>query len=164
MDFLVTGKNHYEVIDLAAEHVSKEMAEPEGLIRLLTQISKGLHRRTTEEALGMRLKSFFLLGYLRDHPAVTQQELEGALMVDANGVVLLLNELEAAGWSVRQRDPEDRRRHLVEMTPAGSEALERAEAAREDLERELLSSMTPAERATLYQLLHKVWEAIRQPV
>ena len=164
MDAPDNGKNHGEVIDLAAVHVSKETAQPEGLIRLLIQISKGLHRRTTEEALGMRLKSFLLLSYLRDHSAVTQQELEGALWVDANGVVLLLNELEAAGWSVRQRDPEDRRRHLVEMTPAGSEALKRAEAAREDLEREMLSDMTPAERATLYDLLHKVWEAIKQPV
>jgi DNA-binding MarR family transcriptional regulator len=141
----------------------KESERPDGLIRLLTQISKGLHRRTTEEALGMRLKSFLLLSYLRDHSAVTQQELEGGLMVDANAIVLLLNELEAARWSIRRRDPEDRRRHLVEMTAAGRQALERAEKARENLEQELLTDLTPEERATLYKLLGRVWEAIQQP-
>ena len=34
-----------------------------GLIAAITQISKALHRRTTEELLGMRLKQFLLLGY-----------------------------------------------------------------------------------------------------
>src|SRR4029077_582649 len=104
-----------------------------GLVALLTQISKALHRRTTEELLGMRLKQFMLLGYVRDHGGVSPQELEKALLVDANGVVLLLNELEAAGFSVRRRDASDRRRHLVELTAAGRVAVEHAEKAREAL-------------------------------
>jgi len=78
-----------------------------GLVALLTQSSKALHRRTTEELLGMRLKQFMLLGYVRDHGGVSQHELEKALLVDANGVVLLLNELEAAGVSIRRRDAND---------------------------------------------------------
>ena len=83
--------------------MSKETDQSEpGLMRLITQISKALHRRSTEEALGMRFKSFLLLSYLRDHQAATQQELEGALLADANAVVLLLNELEAARWSIRR--------------------------------------------------------------
>ena len=143
--------------------MGKESGREDGLIRLITQISKAMHRRSTEETLGMKLKAFLLLSYLRDHPAVTQQELEGALMLDANGVVLLLNELEAARWSVRRRDPEDRRRHLVEMTPSGRQAMERAEKARENLERELVQDMSVDERATLYRLLKKVWEAVQQP-
>ena len=89
----------------------------------------------------MRFKSFLLLSYLRDHQAATQQELEGALLADANAVVLLLNELEAARWSIRRRDPDDRRRHLVEMTAAGRQALERAEQARENLEEEILPTL-----------------------
>jgi len=151
------------VIDLESVQVGKESGREDGLIRLITQISKAMHRRSTEETLGMKLKAFLLLSYLRDHPAVTQQELEGALMLDANGVVLLLNELEAARWSVRRRDPEDRRRHLVEMTPSGRQAMERAEKARENLERELVQDMSVDERATLYRLLKKVWEAVQQP-
>ncbi|HYR54288.1 MAG TPA: MarR family winged helix-turn-helix transcriptional regulator [Methylomirabilota bacterium] len=131
-----------------------------GLVALLTQISKALHRRTTEELLGMRLKQFMLLGYVRDHGGVSQQELEKALLVDANGVVLLLNELEAAGFSMRRRDANDRRRHLVELTAAGRVAVERAEKARESLEDEILGDFSPEERATLRKLLRRVLEGL----
>jgi DNA-binding MarR family transcriptional regulator len=131
-----------------------------GLIALMNQISKALNRRASEELLGMRLKLFMLLGYVRDHPGVSQQELETALLMDANGVVLLLNELEAAGWSVRKRDPHDRRRHLVELTEAGRVAVEHAEKGRDSLEDEVLADLSPEERATLQKLLRRVLDGV----
>jgi len=131
-----------------------------GLIALLTQINKALHRRTTEELLGMRLKQFMTLGYVRDRGSVSQQELEAAMLIDANAVVLLLNELEAAGLSVRKRDPHDRRRHLVEITEAGKAAVARAEKAREGLEEEILVDLSPEERATLAKLLRRVMDGL----
>jgi DNA-binding MarR family transcriptional regulator len=127
-----------------------------GLIALLIQINKALHRRTSEELLGMRLKSFLLLGYVRDRGAVSQQELETGLLMDANSVVLLLNETEAAGFSVRKRDPADRRRHMVELTDAGKAAVVRAEKAREGIEDEVLSDLSPDERMALRKLLKRV--------
>lgn len=144
--------------------VKMESGSDIGLIGLITQISKALHRRTSEELLGMRLKAFLLLGYVRDHGngGVSQQELETALLIDANSVVLLLNELEAAGLSVRKRDPHDRRRHLVELTASGRVAVERAEKARESLEDEILSNFSGEERTALRKLLRRVLEALLQ--
>src|SRR5467141_1223470 len=127
-----------------------------GLVSLLTQLQKALHRRSSEELLGMRLKPYMTLGYIRDHPGVTQQELEGALFIDANSVVLILNEPEAAQFSVRRRDPNDRRRHIVELTAAGRRALDRADKARESLEDEVLKDLSPDERKTLRRLLERV--------
>ncbi len=127
-----------------------------GLIALLIQINKALHRRTSEELLGMRLKQFLLLGYVGDRGAVSQQELETGLVMDANSVVLLLNETEATGWSVRKRDPADRRRHMVELTDAGKLAVERAEKAREGIEDEVLSDLSVEERKALRKLLKRV--------
>jgi len=127
-----------------------------GLIALLIQINKALHRRTSEELLGMRLKQFLLLGYVGDRGAVSQQELETGLVMDANSVVLLLNETEATGWSVRKRDPADRRRHMVELTDAGKLAVERAEKAREGIEDEVLSDLSADERKALRKLLKRV--------
>lgn len=135
-----------------------------GLIAMLTQLSKALHRRTSEELLGMRLKQFMALSYVRDHPGISQQELEGALLMDANSVVLLLNELETAHLVLRRRAPTDRRRHTVEVTDAGAQAYERAEKAREGLEEEILADLTPAERATLYELVRRVLDGLLQPV
>jgi DNA-binding MarR family transcriptional regulator len=131
---------------------------------LLTQLQKALHRRSSEELLGMRLKPYMALGYIREHPGTTQQELENALFLDANAVVLILNELEAARFSIRRRDPQDRRRHMVEMTAAGHRALERADKARESLEDEILGGLTPDERATLRKLVQRVVERLVQPV
>jgi DNA-binding MarR family transcriptional regulator len=131
-----------------------------GLIALLIQINKALHRRTSEELLGMRLKSFLLLGYVRDRGAVSQQELETGLLMDANSVVLLLNETEAAGFSVRRRDPADRRRHMVELTAAGRVAVERAEKAREGIEDEVLADLSPEEREALRKLLRMVLDGL----
>jgi DNA-binding MarR family transcriptional regulator len=131
-----------------------------GLIALLIQINKALHRRTSEELLGMRLKQFLLLGYVGDRGAVSQQELETGLVMDANSVVLLLNETEAAGWSVRKRDPADRRRHMVELTDAGKLAVERAEKAREGIEDEVLSDLSAEERKALRKLLKRVLEGL----
>jgi DNA-binding MarR family transcriptional regulator len=134
-------------------------ADP-GFVSLLTQVQKALNRRTGEDLLGMRFKPYMTLGYVRDHPGTTQQELESSLFMDANSVVLILNELEAAQFSIRRRDPNDRRRHIVEITPAGRRALERADRARESLEDEVLVSLSAEERKTLRSLLERVLEAL----
>lgn len=131
-----------------------------GFISLMTQIYKALNRRTGEELLGMRFKPYMTLGYIRDHPATTQQELESSLFMDANSVVLILNELEAAHFSVRRRDPDDRRRHIVEITAAGRRALERADKARESLEGDVLQALSPEERRTLRSMLERVLEGL----
>ena len=134
-------------------------ADP-GFVSLLTQVHKALNRRTGEELLGMRFKPYMTLGYIRDHSGTTQQELESALFIDANSVVLILNELEAAQFSVRRRDPNDRRRHIVEITASGRRALERADKARDTLEDEVLRSLSLEERSTLRSLLEKVLEGL----
>jgi len=108
----------------------------------------------------MRLKAFLLLGYVRDRGAVSQQELETGLLMDGNSVVLLLNETEAAGFSVRRRDPADRRRHMVELTDTGRIAIERAEKAREGIEDEVLSDLSSEERKALRKLLRRVLDGL----
>ena len=135
-------------------------AKDGGFISLLTQVHKALNRRTSEEMLGMRFKPYMTLGFIREHPGITQQEIESALFMDANSVVLILNELEAAQFSLRRRDPSDRRRHIVEITANGRRALERADKARESLEDEVLRNLSAEERKTLRTLLEKVLEAL----
>lgn len=129
-----------------------------GSMVLLTRLSRVVYRRATEAVLGMRLKEFTSLCYLRDHEQVTQQALAEVLHLDANNCVLLLNELEAAGLAERRRDPTDRRRHLVALNPAGMRALERAERALESVESEVLAALTPEERVTLRRLLSRALE------
>jgi len=144
--------------------VKKEDRQKEqGLVSLVTQLNKAIHRRSSEELLGMRVKPYIALGFIRDHPGVSQQELEAAMFMDANAVVLLLNELESARYLIRRRDPQDRRRHIIEMTSAGRHALERADKARETLEDEVLAVLSTDERVTLKKLMNRVLEGLLQP-
>ena len=141
--------------------MSVKDGRPEGgFVSLLTQIHKAFNRRTGEEVLGMRFKPYMVLGYVRDHPGLSQQELETALFLDANTVVLILNELEAGQLSVRRRDPNDRRRHIVDITAAGRKALERADKARESLEDEVLKGLSADDKKTLRRLLERVLDGL----
>jgi DNA-binding MarR family transcriptional regulator len=126
-----------------------------GSMVLLTRLNRLVYRHATEEALGMRLKQFALLSMLRDQGSVSQQALGEQMHVDANNLVLLLNDAEANGWVERRRDPTDRRRHIVVLTDAGVEALKRAEEAIEDVEDQVLGPLNAEERATLRRLLQK---------
>jgi MarR family transcriptional regulator, temperature-dependent positive regulator of motility len=129
-----------------------------GSMVLLTRLSRAVYRRSNEEVLGMRLKGYVALCYLRDRGAATQQQLGEKMMVDPNNLVLLLNELEDAGYLTRRRDPDDRRRHIVELTDAGRGAIERAEQGMESVEEEILAALSAKERATLRELLNKALE------
>jgi MarR family transcriptional regulator, temperature-dependent positive regulator of motility len=121
---------------------------------LLTRLAKQVYRRSDEAMLGMHLRLLGALSYIDDHEGcVQQQELAEAFCMDANNVVLVLNELEDRGFVARRRDPNDRRRHQVELTPAGRRALAKAERAQESVEDEVLRALEPAERAILRQLL-----------
>ena len=91
-----------------------------GSMVLLTRLAKQVYRRSNEELLGMHLRHLVALSYVHDHDGCPQQELADAFCMDANNVVLLLNELEELGYVARLRDPDDRRRHLVQLTPAGA--------------------------------------------
>jgi DNA-binding MarR family transcriptional regulator len=141
-----------------------EVAPGPGSMVLLTRLSRVVYQRATEKVLGMRLKVYTSLDYLREHEGLSQQGMAEALHIDANTCVLLLNELETAGLAERRRDPHDRRRHIVALNPAGRRALERAERALESVEDEVLGVLSAEERATLRQLLGRALEGAPRPV
>jgi DNA-binding MarR family transcriptional regulator len=124
-----------------------------GSMVLLTRLAKQVYRRSSEELLGMHLRHLIALSYLRDHDRCPQGELAEILCMDANNVVILLNELEDLDYIARRRNPADRRRHLVELTDTGRKALKSAENAQETIEDEVLHALDPEERATLWKLL-----------
>ena len=126
---------------------------------LLMRLARAVYRRSTKELLGIHIKELATLAYLRDHEESSQQALTQALMLDANSCVLLLNELETAGFAERRRGPHDRRRHIVALTTAGREALERAERAQESIEDEVLANLGPEERLALKALFSRALAA-----
>jgi DNA-binding MarR family transcriptional regulator len=134
-----------------------------GSMNLLTRLSRDVYRRATEEVIGIRLKQFIALDYLREQGGTTQQHLGETLHLDKNNCVILLNDLEEDGYVARRRDPTDRRRHLVEMTSEGEKALEEAEVKLETLEEQVIGNLTDDERGTLRDLLAKALSGVKAP-
>jgi DNA-binding MarR family transcriptional regulator len=126
-----------------------------GTLTMLSLLSKSVYRRTTESMLGMSQRRYLALNYVAEPSGISQQQLGEILCMDANNMVLLLNELEDDGLIRRERDPGDRRRHIVRLTEQGSRAFSAAQRNRESLEDEVLAALSPEERETLHQLLAK---------
>jgi DNA-binding MarR family transcriptional regulator len=127
-------------------------------MNLLTRLSRVVARRAVPELIGIKIKEFIALIYLRESGQATQQKLAETLLMDANNTVLLLNGLEDEELIARTRDPKDRRRHIVEITPKGHKALEKAERELETLEDDVLGKLDPSERDQLRDLLAKALE------
>lgn len=112
-----------------------------------------LHAESVLEPLGLRPRHLVALTVLRDRDGSTQQALASTLMMDRATVVGLLNDLEADALIERQRSPEDRRRHIVQLTDRGAKRLAKAEFALAGVEDEVLGALDARQRATLYDLL-----------
>jgi DNA-binding MarR family transcriptional regulator len=133
--------------------VAKELVASSGflLARLgLAFKSKALARIEQE---GFEAHHYSLLAVLGEGARETQATIADALALDPSRLVALLDSLEERGLIVRQRDPHDRRRHVVSITPAGKQQLQRLRSIARQLEDEFLAPLDPQERATFHELL-----------
>jgi DNA-binding MarR family transcriptional regulator len=107
----------------------------------------------TTTAHNLKPRQFQILGLLHDHGGLAQRELVQTMAVDPSILVTLLNSLEADGLVARERDPADRRRHLVTLTPAGERHLADASAAQKRTEDALFAALDTEQREQLRSLL-----------
>jgi MarR family transcriptional regulator, lower aerobic nicotinate degradation pathway regulator len=124
---------------------------------LLLKIGKVAERRSAEalKPLGLTPRHLGVLFEVQACPT-SQQALIEMVGVDPSKLVGLLNDLEADGLIVRKRDPEDRRRHIVEVSAKGSARLEDAKKVAATVEEELLAGLDTDQRAELLALLAQV--------
>lgn len=106
---------------------------------------------------GLRLWHMAVLAALADHGPHAQRELAARLAVDPSDVVKVVDELAAHGWVDRARDPGDRRRVRVTLTPEGRDALTGLTARSAEVQDAVLAPLDAAERATLHALLTRVY-------
>jgi MarR family transcriptional regulator, lower aerobic nicotinate degradation pathway regulator len=111
------------------------------------------HSHGAFEGTGLSPFHYAVLALLEEDPRETQAAIADALGYDRSHVVRLLDELEERDLVARKRDPEDRRRHVVKMTPEGRKMLAKLRAIVARLEDHFLAPLDHDERAVLHALL-----------
>ena len=99
-----------------------------------------------------------ILAVLDEGSRETQGAIADSLGYDKGQLVGLLDELEDAGLVSRQRDQADRRRQIVQMTPAGRKMLDKLRKLSAQVEDEFLTTLSEKEREQLHALLLKLAE------
>jgi DNA-binding MarR family transcriptional regulator len=110
------------------------------------------------DEIGLRPYHHAILAVLDQGSSETQGAIAEALGYDKGQLVGLLDELEEGGYVKRQRDPADRRRQIVQITPSGRKALERVRQLSQQLEDEFLATLDERERRDLQAILQRLGE------
>ena len=140
-------------INLEPPRLARELVANSGFLfaRLgLAFKSKALARVELE---GFEPNHYSVLALLAEGDRETQGTIAEALGLDPSRLVNLLDSLEERALIARHRDPLDRRRHVVRITPEGIGALDRLRALAKGLEDEFLAPLAPDDREVLQRLL-----------
>jgi DNA-binding MarR family transcriptional regulator len=137
----------------APPSVLEEHRSSPGLLLALLGQEAMRRLRDAHTAHDLKPRQFQILGLLHDHGGLAQRDLGRTMGVDPSILVTLLNPLELDGLVARERDPGDRRRHLVTLTAAGERQLASASRAQKETEDALFASLDDDQRERLRALL-----------
>lgn len=125
---------------------------------LLARAGMATKTRTLDEleAAGFGMYQYSVLALLGEGDRATQRLIASELGLDRSQLVGVLDGLEEHGLIARRRDPDDRRRHTVSLTPEGKRQLVRIRAIIAGIEGSILKALDPESRQTLHQLLERI--------
>ena len=103
-------------------------------------------------AVGLNAREFLVLAFATTEP-LSQQDIARRLAIDPTVLVGVVDELERRRLVARRRDPDDRRRYLLEVTETGAELLTKAEQAATEATNTFLNPLAKAQRNQLGELL-----------
>lgn len=146
---------------------SADAPAPRGFPDNLTAMLRltGLYRRRFQTLLaeeswvaesGVKAPTYGVLSVVKERGPVSQREVCDWLGVHASDMVELVDHLEGLGWVARRRDPTDRRRYQLTITPEGRKTLARYDAVAAQAEDSVLEPLTDVERRRLIDLVTKV--------
>lgn len=132
---------------------------------LLKQIHDALEKQANNslraDGLTMAQVGVLLMLDRAEHRQMPLKELEKALHVAQSTAAGIVSRLEQKGLVESFGDAEDRRVKVVRLSEAGAGCCRTADARMAEAERQLLSSLTEAERDFFILLLRKVRDSLQ---
>jgi DNA-binding MarR family transcriptional regulator len=130
---------------------------------LLARIGFAVKARAIDELerAGFSLYQYSVLATLGEAARETQGAIADMLGLDRGQLVGILDDLEERGLVERRRDPSDRRRHTVSLTPAGKKELARLRAIVKQIEESVLAPLDAKTRKALQDALLQVLASLR---
>src|SRR5882757_3623417 len=115
-------------------------------------------------SIGITPRQLGILTILETEGPQSQQELVSWMRLDRTTMVALVDGLEGHGFVRRERNPDDRRAYLLQITPAGRRAQQRATKLLRAAEERFLASLNQRERNQLRELLTKIATDVGRPL
>jgi DNA-binding MarR family transcriptional regulator len=125
---------------------------------LITQTAMHAHRLVTQGlgAVEARGYHYRLLATLDEFGPASQAALGRRTGIHFSDMVATINELADRELVDRAPDPDDRRRNVITLTPAGRRLLHRLDRRVAQIQDELLAPLSPPERDQLAELLGRI--------
>ena len=129
------------------------------------RLDRILRRRLADtlEPYRLSVAEYTTLSVLRDRSGLSNAQLARRSLITPQAMNEVLARLEARRLVRRRPDPEHGRIRPAELTASGRRALDRADAAVDELERELLQGLSAADRRSLSNLLASVLRVVGPP-
>ncbi len=108
------------------------------------------------EPLGLSTQQFWTIVAIAEHASGSQCELAERMRVDEATACRVLRTLGDAGLTTAIRDPGDRRRVRLELSPRGEALARRLVPVAHDIRNAIDTSISPGERAAVQAALGKV--------
>ncbi|WP_240778007.1 MarR family winged helix-turn-helix transcriptional regulator [Nonomuraea basaltis] len=105
---------------------------------------------------GLRSYHYRLLAAIEEWGPIGQADLGRSTSVDRSDVVALLGDLEQLGLIQRTVNPNNRRRNIISITPAGHKQLQALDRVVDEIQEQVLAPLSQNERQQLTNLLSKL--------
>ncbi len=142
-----------------------------GVLELAAQLTKNGNKIT--EPVGITTQQWLIMLYVgkdpniprfeqeQNHEEVFASDIAEALNVSKPNITNLVNSLTSKGLIEQSKNPQDRRRKILEITPKGKEVLEAIETKRTQANEKLLADLSYRERQNLLHYLLACLEKLK---